>query len=82
METTKTDVKSDTIANITRDELNQIIKDAIDDRVMRLYQFVIVDRDERDRLTWDKVNDLADQYRWTPPPDAKTNLDLLREDRD
>ncbi len=82
METIKTDVKLDTIADITRDELNQIIKEAIDDKMLHLYQFAMVDREERNRLTWDEVNDLADQYRWTPPPNAKTNLDLLREDRD
>lgn len=82
METTNPDAKLNTIADITRDELNQIIKDAIDDKMIHLYQFAVVDREENDRLTWDEVNDLADQYRWAPPPHAKTNLDLLREDRD
>lgn len=44
METTNPDAKLNTIADITRDELNQIIKDAIDDKMIHLYQFAVVDK--------------------------------------
>ncbi|MCC6973766.1 MAG: hypothetical protein IT322_07140, partial [Anaerolineae bacterium] len=38
--------------------------------------------DEDDGLTWDEVRASVERHRWTPPPGAKTSLELLREDRE
>lgn len=73
-----------TIANMTLDELKQFVEETIDERLTRyLGTFEIADdSDESEALTWDEIRALANRPRWTPPPGAKSALEMLREDRD
>jgi hypothetical protein len=73
-----------TIANMTLEELQHIIDERIDERLTRLLgTFEIPDEsDEDNALTWDEIRALVERHRWTPPPGAKSSLELLREDRE
>lgn len=73
-----------TIANMTLDELKKFVEETLDERLTRLLgTFEIPDEsDEDDGLTWDEVRASVERHRWTPPPGAKTSLELLREDRE
>ncbi|MCC6973385.1 MAG: hypothetical protein IT322_05160, partial [Anaerolineae bacterium] len=70
-----------TIANMTLDELKKFVEETLDERLTRLLgTFEIPDEsDEDDGLTWDEVRASVERHRWTPPPGAKTSLELLRE---
>ena len=71
------------VGELNLSELQQIIIETIEEyRTAQLGQFEIPDVDDENTLPWDEINDLIDQYRWTPPPGAKSSLELLREDRD
>ena len=49
----------------------------------RLGAFEIPEIEDADEnLSWDEVRQLVEEHRWTPPPGAKSSLELLREDRD
>jgi hypothetical protein len=65
------------VADMTLDELNQLIEQAVE-RQLRL---VKMEGDE-DTRSMDEINDSIRRHRWTPPPGAKSSLELLREDRD
>ena len=73
-----------TIQNMTLEELQHLIDERIDQRLTRLLgTFEIPDEpDESDDLTWDEIRASVERHRWTPPPGAKSSLELLREDRD
>ncbi len=73
-----------TIANMTYDDLKKFVEDAIDERLTQLLgRFEITDNsDEEDNPSWDEIRARADFHRWTPPPGAKSSLEMLREDRD
>jgi hypothetical protein len=73
-----------TIEKMTLEELRRLIDERIDDRLTRLLgEFEISDEpDEDDDLTWDEIRAAVERHRWTPPPGAKSSLELLREDRD
>jgi hypothetical protein len=73
-----------TIANMTVEELKKFVEDAIDERLtLLLGKFEIAEStDEDDNLTWDEVRTAVERHRWTPPPGAKSSLELLREDRE
>ena len=73
-----------TIADMTLDDLKQLIEDLIDERLTRsLGTFEVPEEpDEGDELTWDEIRAQVERRRWTPPPGAKSSLELLREDRD
>lgn len=73
-----------TIAHMTEDELRQFVEDIVDKRIRSFGdRFEEPESaDQYDHLTWDEVRALADRNRWTPPPGAKSSLELLREDRD
>jgi hypothetical protein len=73
-----------TIANMTLEELKQFVEETIDERLTRyLGTFEIADEsDEDEGLTWDEIRASVERHRWTPPPSAKSSLELLREDRD
>ena len=74
----------DTIATMTLEDLKKFVDDAIDERLTRLLgTFEIPEEpDEGDDLTWDEIRANVERHRWTPPPGAKSSLELLREDRD
>lgn len=73
-----------TIGKMTFDQLKQFVEDTIDERLTRLLgAFEMPDEpDEDDNLTWEEIRASVERYRWTPPPGAKSSLELLREDRD
>jgi hypothetical protein len=73
-----------TIANMTMDELKQFVEATIDERLTRMLgAFELPDTDAADEnLTWDEIREMVERHRWTPPPGAKTALEMLREDRD
>lgn len=73
-----------TIANMTLEDLKKFVEETLDERLTRLLgTFEIPDEsDEDDGLTWDEIRALVERHRWTPPPGAKSSLELLREDRE
>jgi hypothetical protein len=73
-----------TIAEMTLEELKKLIDDAIDERLTQLLgTFEVPDEpDEDNNRTWDEIRASVERHRWTPPPGAKSSLELLREDRD
>lgn len=77
-----------TIQNMTLEELQHLIDKRIDERLTRLLgSFEIGEEelfadDEPDTRTWEQVKQDIERDRWTPPPGAKSSLELLREDRD
>jgi hypothetical protein len=71
-----------TIANMTIDELKRFVEETIDERLTRLLGTFEIPDDEDDNLTWDEIRASVERNRWTPPPGAKSSLELLREDRE
>jgi len=73
-----------TIQDMTLDDLRKFVEDTVDERLSRLLgAFEIPEEpDAVDDLTWDEVRAAVERHRWTPPPGAKSSLELLREDRD
>ncbi len=73
-----------TIANMTYEELKALIEETIYEQLTKsLGEFEIPDStDEDDGLSWDEIRANVEAHRWTPPPGAKSSLELLREDRD
>lgn len=68
-------MSSQSISNMTRDDLEQLIEDRIDRRLQGLL------KPQDNRSTSELLAEL-DQLRFTPPKGAKSSLELLREDRD
>jgi hypothetical protein len=62
------------ITDMTLDDLQQLIEQTVDRR-LGLVQ-------SADKRTMQKINESISRNRWTPPPGAKSSLELLREDRD
>lgn len=77
-----------TIANMTLEELQRLIDERIDVRLTQLLGKFEMDEeelfadDEPDTRTWEQVKQDIERDRWTPPPGAKSSLELLREDRE
>lgn len=77
-----------TIANMTLEELQQLIDERIDERLTHLLGKFELDEeelfadDQPDTRTWEQVKQDIERDRWTPPPGAKSSLELLREDRE
>lgn len=77
-----------TIEKMTLEELQQLIDTRIDQRLTALLgKFEVNEEDlfrdeEPDTRTWEEVKEDIERHRWTPPPGAKSSLELLREDRD
>ncbi len=63
------------IADMTLDDLQAFVDQAIDRRVQALLK-------PQDSRSVKEINAAIRKLRWTPPADAPTNLELLREDRD
>ncbi len=72
-----------TIATMTLDDLKQFVQETVDERLTNMLGKLDVNETSMDEnLTWEEIRSLANTYRWTPPANAKTSLELLREDRD
>jgi hypothetical protein len=77
-----------TIANMTLEELKQMIDETVERRLKQLVGEFEIDEEELfpdeeiDTRTLEEVYDSIDRNMWTPPPTAKTSLELLREDRE
>ena len=77
-----------TIANMTLEELQRLIDERIDERLTYLLGKFELEEDELfadeepDTRTWEQVKQDIERDRWTPPPGAKSSLELLREDRE
>jgi len=63
------------VTDMTVDELKALIVEIVDERLRNKEQ-----RSEKRSLQ--EIFDSVDRHRWTPPPGAKSSLELLREDRD
>lgn len=63
------------VKDMTVDELKAMIATVVDERLRNKEQ-----RGEKRSLQ--EIFDSIDRHRWTPPPGAKSSLELLREDRD
>lgn len=79
-------VQQQTIGNMTRAELEQVIKQTVEQHIIALLgkepEAILFDDDEPDTRTLDEVLESIKRNRWTPPPGAKSSVELLREDRD
>lgn len=78
---------TETIGAMTRQQLEALIDQLIERRLKILFgDFEIAEHDlideDDDPRTWDEVRQDIERDRWTPPPGAKSSLELLREDRD
>lgn len=77
-----------TIERMTLEDLQKLIDARIDQRLKELFGEAEVDEDDflpptpPDNRTYEEVLASIERNRWTPPPGAKTSLELLREDRD
>lgn len=76
--------KMTTIQDMTLDDLKRFVERTIDERLARLLgEFEIADELAEGReITWDDIRAAVERHRWTPPPGARSSLELLREDRD
>jgi nucleotidyltransferase/DNA polymerase involved in DNA repair len=63
------------VADLTLDELRQWVDERIEHRLQALLK-------PTDNRTVREINESIRRHRWTPPPGAPSNLELLREDRD
>ena len=63
------------VTDMTVEELKALIVEVVDERLRNKEQ-----RSEKRSLQ--EIFDSIDRHRWTPPPGAKSSLELLREDRD
>lgn len=77
-----------TIRNMTLEQLRQMIDERIDERLAVMLGRLDVGEEglfedgEPDVRSWEQVKQDIERDRWTPPPGAKSSLELLREDRD
>lgn len=77
-----------TVQNMTLEQLQQMIDQRIDERLTVLLGRFDIEEDllftdeEPDTRTWEQVQQDIEHDRWTPPPGAKSSLELLREDRE
>ncbi len=63
------------VKDMTVDELKAIISSIVDERLRGQEQ-------SGAKRSLQEIFDSIDRHRWTPPPGAKSSLELLREDRD
>jgi hypothetical protein len=69
---------TDKLGDMDRQELRRIIEEVVDERIRtRLSSY----KQQSGRSVADLIAAMR-QNIWTPPPGAKTSLELLREDRD
>ncbi|GAA6619165.1 hypothetical protein [Scytonema sp. NUACC26] len=63
------------VKDMTVDELKALIASVVDERLRSQEQ-------SGEKRSLQEIFDSIDRHMWTPPPGAKTSLELLREDRD
>jgi hypothetical protein len=63
------------LADLTLDEFNKLVEQIVDRRLQNYFK-------PHDERTVSEVLADIDRNMWTPPADAKSSLELLREDRD
>lgn len=62
--------------NITWEDIRRFVDQRIDERLTDILQ-------TQDKpASWQSIRKAVADHRWTPPPDAISSLELLREDRD
>jgi hypothetical protein len=66
-------MNTERVADMTIDDLKIFVTRIVNER---LYQL------PKDSRSLQEVLDSIDRHIWTPPPGAKSTLELLREDRD
>jgi hypothetical protein len=79
----------DTIADMTLEELKQLIYDLMEERRIE-YLFGDVDSEDPtlnadetpDTRTLEEVYESIERNRWTPPPGSPSPSQMIREDRD
>jgi len=76
------------VGDMTREELRQLVEAMVEERIG---PFLWTNGGRRwinkggriGRIrTWREISEAIDRIGWTPPPDAPTPLEMLREDRD
>jgi hypothetical protein len=71
---------------MTIEQLRRLIDQQIEERLTKLIGQFDLDTttpdEERDTRSWEEVQADIERDRWTPPPGAKSSLELLREDRE
>jgi predicted naringenin-chalcone synthase len=69
--------------NITREEVQTMIDEAVEQKVQQLLQkFLPVSSELEDSCTLEEVLASTDLHRWIQPPGSPSVVDLIREDRD
>lgn len=76
-----------TIANMTLEDLKRLIDEVVERRLKELLGEFEIDEDTfidepEDSRSLQEIFQSIDQNMWTPPTDAKSSLELLREDRE
>jgi len=79
-------VQQQTIGNMTRAELEQMIKQTAERKLRELLQedhiLALLDDEPANPRTIDEVLESVKRNRWTPPPDSPSVVEMIREDRD
>ena len=63
------------VADMSLDELRSFVSSIVEEQLRALPR-------SAPARSWDEVRRSIEENRWTPPPGAKSSLELLREDRD
>ena len=67
---------SERVGDMTLKDLTTLIEKTVEER------FVVIKRRQVDSRSTAEILASIDEHMWTPPPGAKSSLELLREDRD
>jgi hypothetical protein len=68
-------MNAEKLSDLTMDEFNKLVEHIVDRRLKTYFK-------PQDERTVAEVLADIDRNMWTPPPHAKSSLELLREDRD
>ncbi|MFB2893335.1 hypothetical protein ACE1CI_10520 [Aerosakkonemataceae cyanobacterium BLCC-F50] len=66
------------VSDLTIEEFKALMTEIIDERLRQWRQPQTVVDKEALKKTFESI----DRHRWTPPPGAKSTLEMIREDRD
>ncbi len=69
-----------TVADMTLDELKQLINQLIEERQIGAFDFPA--RPDEQNPSWNEIRAFVDQHRVKLPLGAKSSIEILREDRD